>query len=66
VLKRVLDVILQNSQHGITALAETLVTIFNNDSALYHKRTMPPESKIKLDEPYAQLPVRISSAHRRD
>ncbi len=59
-IKRVLDVILKNTQHGIHALAETLALVFNNDANLYYKRSMPPGSKLVLEEPYAQLPVRVT------
>lgn len=55
VLKRVLDVILKNTQHGIHPLAETLALVFDNECSLYYHRTLP--SKLLLDEPYAQLPV---------
>jgi hypothetical protein len=56
VIKRVLDVILKNTQHGIYPLAETLALVFDNDCSLYFRRTLPTDSKLKLDEPYAQLP----------
>jgi hypothetical protein len=60
VIKRVLDVILKNTQHGIYPLAETLALVFDNDCSLYFRRTLPTDSKLKLDEPYAQLPVSVT------
>jgi hypothetical protein len=56
-IKRVVDVIIVLPPKHFPMLIERLIHIFNPDQVFYYQRLIPFGSKLRLEEPFARLPV---------